>query len=349
VRRAIVLGLSLLLATAGAAESAPSTSVPVRQLVGQSIMTAFTGLTVDQALLRRIRLGQVGGLIVFGANYRSDRQLRQAIAQAQAAARAGHQPPLLIAADQEGGLVRRIPTAPPVQSAALLARLGTGGVRTQGALAGRALRAIGINLDLAPVLDTPSSPSNFLGSRAFSSDPATAARLGSAFIGGLQSARVAATGKHFPGLGTATGNTDNGRITITTSAAELARRLAPFRAAVGAGTRLVMVSSAIYTAYDPTRPAVLSSRIVSGLLRNQLHFDGVVISDSFESPAIVANTAPAAKALKAGTDVILYTSERDAANFARLAAEAQADPALRASLTASYRRILALKAWLSGR
>jgi beta-N-acetylhexosaminidase len=111
-----------------------------------------------------------------------------------------------------------------------------------------------------------------------------------------------------------------------------------------------MISSAIYSAYDSTRPAALSPTIITGMLRNQLRFAGVVITDSFESPAIVATTMPAAHALKAGVDMLLYTSEVDGKySFGRLLAEAETDPALRRSLAAGYDRLVALKAWLSGK
>ncbi len=317
-------------------------------MVGQSIMTAFAGHRLDRDLLARIRRGEVGGLIVFGANYTSDQQLRAAISTAQAAARAGGNLPLLIATDQEGGSVRRLPGAPPAQSAAALAKLGPSGVAFQAELAGRALRAVGVSVDLAPVVDVPASATSFLGSRAFSSNPLVVARLGRAFVTNLQRERVAATAKHFPGLGTAPGNTDAGRITITSTRPELVRRLLPFRAAVAAGVKLVMVSSAVYTAYDPQSAAVLSRKVVRGLLRGKLGFRGVVITDSLESPAIVASTAPAARALKAGVDMLLYTSEPDGKyTFARLLDEAQHDPVLRQRLTASYRRLVALKAWLT--
>jgi beta-N-acetylhexosaminidase len=310
-------------------------------------MTAFAGHRLDADLLARIHRGEVGGLIVFGANYGSNGQLRAAIATAQAAARASGQPPLLIATDQEGGPVRRLP-APPAQPAASLARRGASGVQSQAGLAARALSTVGINVDLAPVADVPASANSFLGSRAFSPDRFQVARLTRAFVTGLQGGRVAATAKHFPGLGTAPGDTDTATITITSARPELARRLLPFRVAVDAGTKLVMVSSAIYPAYDQAAPAALSPAIVTGLLRRQLGFRGVVITDSLESPAIVASATPATRALKAGVDMLLYTSEADGKyTFARLLQEAQHDPVLRQRLAASHRRLTALKHWLA--
>jgi len=118
------------------------------------------------------------------------------------------------------------------------------------------------------VLDTPDSSDNFLGTRACGGHPKRNAMLGTAFVKALQAHRVAVTAKHFPGLGTAGANTDTSHVWITTRRADLDARLAPFAAAVRAGVELVMVSNAGYRAYDPSGlPAVLSRRIVSGLLR----------------------------------------------------------------------------------
>jgi beta-N-acetylhexosaminidase len=135
------------------------------------------------------------------------------------------------------------------------------------------------------VLDTPASSSSFLGSRAFSADPRLNAQLGTAFLRGLQRAGVAATAKHFPGLGTAPANTDTSNVVLTTPVRALDARLLPFERAVGAGVDLVMVSNAAYRAYDPNGdPADLSRPIVTGLLRGSLGFRGVVITDVMEAP-----------------------------------------------------------------
>ena len=147
----------------------------------------------------------------------------------------------------------------------------------EGAATGRALRARRINTDLAPVADV--NHGSFLGSRSFGSDPGVVAQAACAFADGLQSAGVNATLKHFPGLGRTRSNTDLGAVTIGASAAALRADLEPYRRC-GSRARLVMLSNATYPAFDPSRPAVLSRRVVTGLLRGELGFRGVTISDT---------------------------------------------------------------------
>lgn len=216
-----------------------------------------------------------------------------------------------------------------------------------GRATGAYLRARGVGVDLAPVLDV--AESSFLGSRTFGGDPALVARVGPAFGQGLQAARVAATAKHFPGLGTATANTDLSVVAITTGRAELERRLAPFRRAVRSGTKLVMVSNAVYPALDPSGlPAVLSPAIVTGLLRKRLGFHGVVITDSLTTPAPRAHSDAATRAIEAGVDLLLYSDDAASSEtaFATLRAAAVAGTLDAERLAAAYRRVLALKRWV---
>ena len=157
---------------------------------------------------------------------------------------------------------------------------------TQAAETASALHSVGIDVDFAPVVDTPSSAHNFLGSRAFSRSRTWNAKLARAFVTGLQTSGVAGTAKHFPGLGLASGNTDHGRIVIGSAAWKLRQDLLPFKSAVAAGARLVMVSTAIYPKLDASqKPAAFSSTIINGLLRKQLGFKGVTVTDSLTAPA----------------------------------------------------------------
>ncbi len=174
------------------------------------------------------------------------------------------------------------------------------------------------------------------------------AALISAFALGLQSTHVAATSKHFPGLGTAPANTDLHAVRITTARADLDRRLLPFRRAVDDGVKLVMVSNARYPALDPSgAPAFASAPIVTTLLRQQLGFDGVVITDSMQTPIQSHDPSSAVRALQAGVDVVLYSSPSASQTaFTDLTQTALKTPALRAALTRSYERIQALKEWL---
>jgi beta-N-acetylhexosaminidase len=341
---ALVAAVALALALPAAAAPADD---GIARVVGQSIVTGMNGRAPSAALLARIRAGEVGGVILFARNVGTPEEVARLVATLQAAAAAGGNPALLIAVDQEGGAVKRLPDGPPDRSAAAMGRDGsTAAARQQGEATAAYLRRLGIDVDLAPVLDTPGSGSTFLGSRAFSRNRWLNARLGAAFVEGLQAGGVAATAKHFPGLGTARQSTDASPVVLSTPKPVLDRRLVPFSRAIGAGVRLVMVSSAGYTAYDPSgRPAVLSRPIVTGLLREKLGFEGVVISDAMEGAALRGRPRAAVSALAAGVDVLLYTSERTSAAGYRQVLAAAKDGTL--DLAARGARIAALKGWLA--
>ena len=345
---AALAALALLAAEAPASTQAPS----LDRLVGQTVMTAMVGTSPSASLLARIRRGEVGGIIFFGANVTSRTQARGLVATLQAAARAGGNAPLLIATDQEGGFVKRFPDGPPFESPAAMGRTKTAAaVRGIGRATGDYLRSAGVDVDLAPVLDVPNSASNFLGSRAFSETPSVVARLGPSFAAGVQDAGVAATGKHFPGLGTASANTDVAMVVVRTSGAELRRRLAAYGPAIRAGLRLVMVSNASYPALDPSGlPAVLSPRIVGGLLRGELGFHGVVITDTLSAPAPLRYPDAPVRALKAGVDVLLFADEASGSSgFRRVLAAARSGALSRRTLNRANQRIAGLKAWLTRR
>jgi beta-N-acetylhexosaminidase len=341
---------AVLVAT-GAGGAGAANAVSLHRLAGQLVISPMSGARPDAELLAHVRAGEVGGVILFGANIRSAAALRALTAELQRAAAAGGNPPLLVAVDQEGGPVRRLRSAPPVLSAPEMGRGSVASVRLAGELTGRALRAAGVNVDLAPVADVPRSPRSFMLERSFGSDPERVASLARAFVAGLQHERVAATAKHFPGLGTAIANTDARAVTIHASRAELIARLEPFRAAIAAGVELVMVSNAAYRALDPSGlPAVLSPRIVAGLLRETLGFGGVVITDTLAAPGPAAFPDAPVRTISAGGDVLLYTtSEADAARgAASLVAAVRSGRLSRARLEASYARVVALKQRLAG-
>jgi beta-N-acetylhexosaminidase len=341
---ALTVALAFALAPTGAATPAED---GIARVVGQSIMTGMNGRTPSAELLARIRAGQVGGVILFAHNVGTPDEVARLVATLQSAAAAGGNPALLVAVDQEGGAVKRLPDGPPDRSAAAIGRDGSPtAARQQGEATAAYLRRLGIDVDLAPVLDTPGSGPTFLGSRAFSRNRWLNARLGAAFVEGLQAGGVAATAKHFPGLGTARRSTDAAPVVLATPKPVLDRRLVPFTRAIDAGAKLVMVSSAGYAAYDASgRPAVLSRPIVTGLLREQLGFDGVVISDAMEAAALRSRPHAAVGALAAGVDVLLYTSERtSAAGYREVLAAAREG---RLELASRGARIAALKGWLA--
>lgn len=346
VRCACLVAAAALFAwPAASAVSAPA--APLSRLTGETIVGALAG-PPSPSFVARVRAGLVGGVILTG-RWRSQAEMSTATTRLQTAAcRAGA--PLLIGVDQEGGRVRRLPWAEPNDSPEALGVLDDPGqVELEAAGAAADLRLAGVDVDFAPVADVVSIPSSFLGSRAFSRDPAVVSKLVPAFIRGLQSAGIAATAKHFPGLGAASANTDDRPVVVRAGAAALARGLAPFRSAIAAGTRLVMVSSASYPALDPAAlPAMFSRRIVSGLLRGQLGFRGVVVTDALDAPAAAETPHAPARAIGAGVDLLLYTGERASeAGYASLLGDASASAQLRRELTVAARRIDALKRWLA--
>ena len=347
---AFALAAALVVALQSPAVSATTASPSLDRLVGQSILTGFGGRTPSAELLARIRAGEVGGVILFGRNIGTTPQLSTLVARLQAAAADGGNPPLLIAVDQEGGAVKRLADGPPDRSPAAIGRGRSAALaREQGAATAAYLRQRGIDVDLAPVLDTPGFGSTFLGSRAFSADPRLNAMLGAGFVVGLQGGGVAATAKHFPGLGTARRSTDTSPVVIATRLPALEQRLLPFRRAVDAGVKLVMVSNAGYTSLDPSgTPAVLSRPIVTGLLRERLGYDGVVVTDAMETPGPGSRADAPLAALRAGVDVLLYTSESTSARAYDQLVAAAGDGSLPAArLRASAARIASLKDWLA--
>jgi len=351
VMRATVVALVVAaFAIAGGVDrGASATSAPsLEQLVGQRLVVAMAGTTPSPALLARVRAGQVGGVILFGANVRTSPQVRALTNALQAAARAGGRPALLIAVDQEGGGVRRIRWAPPTRSAAELGTLSTAKVEASGLATARALRAVGVNVDLAPVADVPSVPGSFIAAqrRAFSTDPTRAAVLTTAFARGLGAGGVAATAKHFPGLGRATASTDTQPVTISASRALLASDIGPFRALVAGRVPLVMLSSATYSALD-AKPGAWSPA-VEALLRKTLGFEGATITDALEGVAATHDRTVASAAVLAaqsGADLLLVTSGEATSDavFGRLVAAASQGKIPRPALERSYDRILALK------
>ena len=344
---AAVPALVCAAACASAAPPPARGAVPLARLAGETVMSPLTG-PPSATFLARVRAGELGGVILVG-HWPSSAAMAAVTRQLQAAACSAGEP-LLIGVDQEGGVVRRLPWAAPFDTPAALGRLDDATrVEQEAAAAAAALRRAGVDVDFAPVADTLTSAKSFLGSRSFGQDPAVVGALAAAFVRGLQTAGIAATAKHFPGLGTATVNTDDRAVTIRPAPGLLQRGLEPFQSAVDAGTKLVMVSTAAYPSLDASaRPAVFSRPIVTGLLRGTLGFHGVVVSDALDAPAAVSVPHATALAVEAGVDVLLYTSDRvSRQGYASLLADAAGSSTLRAELARAGARIRALKAWLT--
>ena len=248
------------------------------QLAGQRVIYSYNGLAPPAGLLNLIRHGDVGGVIFFSFNIASQAQLQSVIGQLVAANAASSNPasqyPLLLMSDQEGGLVRRLPWAGPTQSEAQIGASAnpSAAAATAGAQAAAGLRGVGMNVNLAPVLDVFRAPGDFDDQfqRSYSMNPSVVSAAGAAFVRAQQAGNVAATVKHFPGLGaaTATQNTDNTPVTINLPASTLrAVDEFPYQAAFTAGAKLAMVSWAQYPALAPGLPAALSPAIVQGELQ----------------------------------------------------------------------------------
>lgn len=304
---------------------------------GETIVSALAG-PPKASFLAKIRAGEMGGVILVGSWKPAE---FAAVTKTLHATSCEVGRPLLILVDQEGGFARRLTWAAPWRSAGELGQLGVAETQREAAAAAVALRSAGVDVDLAPVTDTLGR-GGFLRGRSFGTDPSIVARLATTFIRALQAGRIAATAKHFPGLGAARQNTDDRVVSVRTT------QLGPFRSAVEAGAKLVMVSSAAYPRLDASgTPAVFSHTIVSGLLRGSLGFHGVVVTDALDAPAAARTPNAPVRALAAGVDLLLYTSGSTAhRGYEELAAAAQRSAATRAQLARAVAHIRALKRWL---
>ena len=288
---------------ATAASTAPADVAQNRALLG-----------VDNAaqLVSRYHLG---GVIYFGysGNLVDPPQIAKLSDDLQAVATStGPQVPLLISTDQEGGNVTRIgaPVAVSPGNMAIGATFDPRVAYATNRATGQQLRAIGIRVDDAPVVDTNTNPANAAdGPRAFGDTAAQTSLGGAAAVLGLQSTGVAATAKHFPGLGSTEVNTDFGVATTDQTRAGFDRYDLPaFRSAIAAGTDEIMAAHIVAPALDPSgAPASLSAPMVTGILRDELHYDGVVVTDALNAEALheYTNVERSVKALQAGVDQLL--------------------------------------------
>ena len=319
------------------------------ELAGARVITGFSGRHPPRVLRRMISSGQVAGVILFDGNVGSRSSVRRLTSELQAIPRpASMTQPLLVTVDQEGGLVKRLP-GPPKPSARATGARGAAFAERLGRATGQSLRSMGVNVDLAPVLDLGRPGRAIEGEgRTFARTPAAVSEIGVGFARGLATGGVAATAKHFPGLGDARINTDNAVQKIRLPAAKLrGADEQPFAAFAQAGGAMVMLSTAIYPALSG-KPAALSRAIATGELRDRLGFQGVSITDALGSVSARAVGGPAQTALaaaRAGTDLVLFTDVGDAARAQRALARGLANGSLdRAEFQASVDRVLALRA-----
>jgi beta-N-acetylhexosaminidase len=200
-------------------------------------------------------------------------------------------------------------------------------------------------MDLAPVVDVPTFSGSFIWQegRAFSFHARAVTRFATQFALGLQSEGIAATAKHFPGVGSAGVDTDNQLDELRPTAAQRRAALQPYRRLISRGVDAIMLSTAGFPAYDPSgTPTALSRRLIQGLLRHRLGFGGVTITDALESPTGHGKLAAGVLAARAGSDILLYTGAA-AGELSRLKSALRSGRITRAAAVASYERIVALK------
>jgi len=304
--------------------SAGKTALSLDRLAGQRIIYAYSGLKPPSSLVALIHAGEAAGVILFGPNIANLEQIHAVVEQLQQASLTSPlHTRMLILTDQEGGQVRRLPGAPVLSEKQIGERSNS---IELASLSGRGaeenLASVGINVNLAPVLDVYRQPGDFIDQfqRSYSANARDVTNLGAAFIAAQQLSGVAATAKHFPGLGAATQsqNTDlrptvlNSPLAVLRSVDEL-----PYRKAIAAGVKLVMLSWATYPALDPHYPAGLSADVIRGELRTRLGFHGVTITDGINAGAVTPFGSLAERGVQAaaaGADLILCAAANPARN-----------------------------------
>ena len=286
-----------------------------RDKIGQLFMVGFLGTSVTPDLASFIKEYKPGGVILFSRNLESVEQMVDLTNDLQACS---PHSPLLISIDQEGGRVSRLPKGftifPPC---ALLGRCNSSELAyAAAATIAKELRAVGVNMNMAPVLDVNSNPDNpVIGDRAFGTTPDVVCELGAATAAGLQDNKVVACGKHFPGHGDTNADSHKELPVVEASRERLeAVEFPPFRRAIEQGVASMMTAHVLYRALDQELPATLSPTIINEFLRQKLRYDGVVLTDDLEMHAIIDHYGvedAAVRAVLAGCDVLLICKDRD--------------------------------------
>jgi beta-N-acetylhexosaminidase len=327
------------------------TTPELTRLVGQLLSVGFDGGRAPDELLARLRAGEVGGVILFRPNIADPPQVASLVASLRGAAPAAAQP--LISIDQEGGLVQRL-RAPATVWPPMLA-VGASGDLSRTTAVGRALgdelAALGIGWNFAPVLDVHTNPdSPVIGNRAFGTTAESAATQALAFWRGLRGAGLVGCGKHFPGHGDTRADSHLDLPIVEHDLERLRRvEIAPFATAARAGMEAFMTAHVLYPALDPDRPATLSRRIATDLLRGELGFRGLLVSDDLGMKAVADRYSIeelAVGAIEAGVDHLLIREPRarQIAAFEAIVRAAEARSDFRARVGESAARVAALKA-----
>lgn len=291
----------------------------LHERIGQMLLFGWNGETEDERLdpgphaLTLIDELAVGGVILMGRNANGADRLRNTITALQARNAALGRRLLFVAVDQEGGRVQRLgpPDFTVIPPAAEIGDQGDPQVAYDwAALTARELRSVGINWDFAPVLDVNNNPANpVIGKRSYSDDPAMVAAMGAAAVRGFQENGVLACGKHFPGHGDTDVDSHHALPVIRHSRDRLdAVELVPFCAAIEAGVAAIMSAHIVFPNLDPDRPATLSPAVLGGLLRDDLGFEGLLITDDLDMRGVADGwgaAEAAVLAVLAGADILL--------------------------------------------
>jgi len=281
--------------------------LPVERKVAQLFLFGFRGTGLNAEIFGRLRRLDLGGILIGGANYTDATQLGGLAGEASAVARERHHVPPWVMTSQEGGELNSFPDLPPAALPADLNSAAEAGAMAKESAA--TLRGLGLNGVLGPVVDVGGAETgSALGARVYSDQPDEVSAYAEQTVAAYRAKHVFSAVKHFPGLGATDQSTEEGPATVGLGLDELrARDLIPFEAAIDAGVPGVVVGHALYAINDFTVPASLSKEVVTDLLRGELHFRGVAITDDLADPAITAiHTVPdaAVRAVRAGADMI---------------------------------------------
>jgi len=284
--------------------------LPIERKVAQLFLVGFRGTDSSAEIFGRLRRLDLGGIVLAPGNYLDVNQLGTLAGQAAAVARDRHHVPPWVFASQEGGDLNSFPDLPPAAAPADLKSARE--AAAQASESGKTLRSLGVNGVLGPVIDVGSTETgSALGARVYSDDPEEVAAFADASVRAYRAEHVFSAAEHFPGLGATDQSTEDGPATVGLGLDELRHRdLIPFRAAIDAGVPGIVIGSALYPFSDFTVPASLSKQVDSGLLRHDMRFRGVAMTDDLADPAITTiHSIPdaAVQALRAGADM-LYIS-----------------------------------------
>jgi beta-N-acetylhexosaminidase len=320
----------------------------LREMVGQMFVISVGGTQPDYYVEKMVRERNIGGVILFAHNMQSEVQVESFTGKLQELSMETEPAvPLFVAVDQEGGDIASAPWVSPQPSAAEIGRRGDPAeARAVAQEIGAQLLRAGVNTDFAPVVDTGYGAA--IGNRSYGEDPELVARMGAAAVGGFENVRIVSAAKHFPNHGPAASDSHVGLPVIEHDTATVrSYDLPPFRAAVRAGVPMVMVGHLVYPAIDPERPASLSADAIS-MLREELGFEGVVVTDDLAMAGASGGGPPAraaVEAVRAGADLLIVSSppQEQADAYEAVVAGVESGEIPRGRIRESVGRVLGVK------